>query len=222
MGDGFLWPTFCGGSAELARVRAKLRTTEFSALDYSPDDLAVLVAEIFFEVPHTQLNVVVITRHSRITTLGDHFARQPNAPCSRHSQHQPEPPARTSCPTPPPIGLYDDRVLTLLRMCVSCGGMCMCRASGTRTQQLELDQRLKISRGSVQSFVLSVRARMLDNPYHNWTHVADVTQTVYSLAAASGVLDRLTHKQRLALLLAALCHDLEHPVRRRRTPPRRT
>jgi hypothetical protein len=33
----------------------------------------------------------------------------------------------------------------------------------------------------------------------------------YSLAKAGGVWSQMTHTQRLALLLAALCHDLEHP-----------
>ncbi len=40
-------------------------------------------------------------------------------------------------------------------------------------------------------------------------------QTVYSLAVQSDLAARLTQTQRLALLVAALCHDLEHPV-----PPR--
>ena len=111
---------------------------------------------------------------------------------------------------------------------------------------------------------------MVDNAYHNWNHVVDVTQvrrtallfasasgtataqrrrrcpavgrltracsrraggrgegktdgapadvsaagqTVFCLARASGQLESLTDKQRLTLFLAALCHDLEHPVR---------
>ena len=37
-------------------------------------------------------------------------------------------------------------------------------------------------------------------------------QTVYSLAVQSGLLGSLSGTQRLALFLAALCHDLEHPV----------
>ena len=36
-------------------------------------------------------------------------------------------------------------------------------------------------------------------------------QTVFSLAKLTGLLDRLCRKQRLALFLAALCHDIEHP-----------
>jgi hypothetical protein len=53
---------------------------------------------------------------------------------------------------------------------------------------------------------------MPDNPYHNWFHVADVVQTVYSLGLMSGIIHDMDEKEQLALLIAALCHDLEHPV----------
>ena len=42
-------------------------------------------------------------------------------------------------------------------------------------------------------------------------HNGGKTQTVFSLAKLTGLLDRLRRKQRLALFLAALCHDIEHP-----------
>ena len=42
--------------------------------------------------------------------------------------------------------------------------------------QMELDETLKISLAALQTFILSARAKMVDNPYHNWTHSVDVTQ----------------------------------------------
>jgi high affinity cGMP-specific 3',5'-cyclic phosphodiesterase 9 len=54
---------------------------------------------------------------------------------------------------------------------------------------------------------------MLDNPYHNWFHAVDVLQTTFSLGLHAGLIQAMTSKERLALLVAALCHDLEHPVR---------
>ncbi len=54
---------------------------------------------------------------------------------------------------------------------------------------------------------------MLENPYHNWFHAADVLQTTFSLGLRAGLIQAMTNKERLALLVAALCHDLEHPVR---------
>ena len=163
--------------------------------------------------------------------------------------------------------------------------------------QMRLNEELNVPWTTVQSFILSVRAAMPNNPYHNWTHVADVVQvrrraaplvqanalprsrfdsistrgrpssracaakaqhppagehaitaphprtrggprrtsrprktagkersraaagggggggqTVFSLARASGLEGRMCGRQRLALFLAALCHDIEHPV----------
>ena len=78
-------------------------------------------------------------------------------------------------------------------------------------QSLHLPSRLRLSLPALRAFILAVRAHMLDNPYHNWHHAFDVTQTLYALATASGVLQRLSPVEQLAMLLAALCHDLEHP-----------
>ncbi len=78
--------------------------------------------------------------------------------------------------------------------------------------QLELDRRLRITRRAIHDFVAVVRRRMPRNPYHNWRHVADVTQTTYAVAVASGLMRAMPDRERLALLMAALCHDLEHPV----------
>jgi len=63
----------------------------------------------------------------------------------------------------------------------------------------------------VRRFILAVRASMLDNPYHNFYHVFDVMQTTNALATSTGTMARLDSWERLALLSAALCHDLEHP-----------
>jgi len=74
-----------------------------------------------------------------------------------------------------------------------------------------LPEKVGIPIEKLKRFIIGVRDRMLDNPYHNWTHIFDVTQTTYSLALACGILDRLTDMERFALCISALCHDLEHP-----------
>ena len=43
-------------------------------------------------------------------------------------------------------------------------------------EQLDILPKLGVSVGKMQRFILGVRERMLDNPYHNWTHIFDVTQ----------------------------------------------
>ena len=77
--------------------------------------------------------------------------------------------------------------------------------------QLDLPARVGISVDKLQRFIIGVRDRMLDNPYHNWFHIFDVTQTTYSLALLCGIMDRLSDMQVFALIISALCHDLEHP-----------
>mmetsp|Transcript_76036 Transcript_76036/g.204012 ORF Transcript_76036/g.204012 Transcript_76036/m.204012 type:complete len:515 (+) Transcript_76036:88-1632(+) len=77
--------------------------------------------------------------------------------------------------------------------------------------ELNMLSRLRISEEKMQRFILAVRDRMLDNPYHNWTHIFDVTQTVYTLGTMTGVFKRFSDMELFALLISALCHDLEHP-----------
>ncbi len=48
--DGGGWPAFSGGPAALERARASLLSLSFNALDHSPDDLTVLIGELFLQV----------------------------------------------------------------------------------------------------------------------------------------------------------------------------
>uniref|UniRef100_A0A7S0VC46 PDEase domain-containing protein n=1 Tax=Hemiselmis tepida TaxID=464990 RepID=A0A7S0VC46_9CRYP len=63
----------------------------------------------------------------------------------------------------------------------------------------------------LKKFILCVRTCMFDNPYHNWFHAFDVTQTTYCLAIHSGMTKTLSDIELFALIVSALCHDLEHP-----------
>ena len=78
--------------------------------------------------------------------------------------------------------------------------------------RLELPMRLSLDRFRLEAFVMCVRHSMRDsNSYLSWIHVFDVTHTVYVLARDSGMMDTLHDIDRFALLVAALCHDLDHP-----------
>ena len=78
--------------------------------------------------------------------------------------------------------------------------------------RLELPMRLGLDRFRLEAFVMCVRHSMRDsNSYHSWIHVFDVTHTVYVLARDSGMMDTLHDIDRFALIVAALCHDLDHP-----------
>jgi len=74
-----------------------------------------------------------------------------------------------------------------------------------------LPQELADDLDRVRRLILAVRDLMFDNAYHNFAHVFDVTQTSFAIANKTGTLARLTAWERTALLVAALCHDLEHP-----------
>lgn len=55
---------------------------------------------------------------------------------------------------------------------------------------------------------------MQDNAYHNKVHIADVLQSLYAHTLVGGGLQQLCHGQPLhllAVLLAAIIHDADHP-----------
>ena len=60
-------------------------------------------------------------------------------------------------------------------------------------------------------FIYDVFLLMRDNSYHNFTHVTDVTQYMYTLLLATHVADKLEPIEVTAAFLGAVCHDLDHP-----------
>jgi len=77
--------------------------------------------------------------------------------------------------------------------------------------RLDFPRKVKVSLEKLKKFILCVRSCMFDNPYHNWFHAFDVTQTTYILALRSGITKDLSDVELFALIVSALCHDLEHP-----------
>jgi hypothetical protein len=77
--------------------------------------------------------------------------------------------------------------------------------------ELDLPSQLALPMERIQKFILAVKGRMDANPYHSWFHVFDVTQTVLVFARHSGLLQHMTAMEKFGLIVAALCHDLEHP-----------
>ncbi|KAK9867208.1 hypothetical protein WJX84_010389 [Apatococcus fuscideae] len=60
-------------------------------------------------------------------------------------------------------------------------------------------------------FVTEVSKTMNDVPYHNFCHVADVSHSVYRMISLSDAFTCMTQLEKYALMLAALCHDMDHP-----------
>ena len=63
-----------------------------------------------------------------------------------------------------------------------------------------------------RAFILSVRQNYRDNPFHNWYHGFSCLHFAYlSLRTLTNASQFLTHLDVLAMLVAALCHDIDHP-----------
>jgi len=78
-------------------------------------------------------------------------------------------------------------------------------------ESLDLPAKVGVDTESIKRLVSSVQGYMFDNTYHNWHHAFDVFQSTYALATQMGTFDRLSDVEAMALLVSALCHDLEHP-----------
>lgn len=68
----------------------------------------------------------------------------------------------------------------------------------------------KIEERSFMIWISKVVAHYRDNPYHNLQHVVHVLHAVYLILMTTEAARCLTRTDQLALLVAALCHDIDH------------
>eukprot|EP00634_Sargassococcus_sp_CCMP2135_P006876 CAMPEP_0198649228 /NCGR_PEP_ID=MMETSP1467-20131203/4095_1 /TAXON_ID=1462469 /ORGANISM="unid. sp., Strain CCMP2135" /LENGTH=373 /DNA_ID=CAMNT_0044384995 /DNA_START=340 /DNA_END=1461 /DNA_ORIENTATION=- len=78
-------------------------------------------------------------------------------------------------------------------------------------ENLRLPQTLKKPTDEIVPFFYDVKQLMHENPYHNFCHVTDVAQYMYTLILATHVAERLRPIELSATFLGAVCHDLDHP-----------
>jgi high affinity cGMP-specific 3',5'-cyclic phosphodiesterase 9 len=81
----------------------------------------------------------------------------------------------------------------------------------TMFKELELIETFRIPSASLYRFLLMLSRRYRDVPFHNFYHAFNVTQTLYHLMIKNNVHKVLEPIEVLALLIAALCHDCDHP-----------
>lgn len=62
----------------------------------------------------------------------------------------------------------------------------------------------------LHNFFLEVSQLYFANPYHNFRHAVDVTQSIYSYLTIGGAAKQLTRLEIFALLISAMGHDLGH------------
>lgn len=71
----------------------------------------------------------------------------------------------------------------------------------------DLIARLGMSGTLIATFLGELERTYLDNPYHNSTHAADVTQTIHLLIGQIA----FSELELFATIMAAMCHDAGHP-----------
>ncbi|XP_062584401.1 dual 3',5'-cyclic-AMP and -GMP phosphodiesterase 11A-like isoform X2 [Saccostrea cucullata] len=59
-------------------------------------------------------------------------------------------------------------------------------------------------------WILTVRKNYRNVAYHNWRHAFNVCQFMFAALKRAGVRRHLSDKESLALVVASLCHDLDH------------
>ncbi|GAM22739.1 hypothetical protein SAMD00019534_059140 [Acytostelium subglobosum LB1] len=79
-------------------------------------------------------------------------------------------------------------------------------------ENYQLLETFKIPIEKLQRFIMAVHSLYRKtNRYHNFLHAFDVTQTCYTFLTTFKAAQYLTHLDILSLLIAAMCHDLNHP-----------
>jgi hypothetical protein len=79
-------------------------------------------------------------------------------------------------------------------------------------ESFDLITQFTIPRQNLMRFIHTVRQRYFyDNPYHNFQHAFSVMQSVFALLCEFEMSKHLTNLDILSLLIASICHDVEHP-----------
>ena len=68
----------------------------------------------------------------------------------------------------------------------------------------------KIEERKIMAFIAAVCSHYHKNPYHNFCHVVYVLHCTYMFLMRSEVAKSLSRVDQLVLLIAALCHDVDH------------
>jgi hypothetical protein len=72
-------------------------------------------------------------------------------------------------------------------------------------------EELKIREEVLHSFIANVRLSYRPNPFHNFNHAFSVAHVSWMLFMEAGMSSTLSPLEMLACLLAAYCHDIDHP-----------
>mmetsp|Transcript_2728 Transcript_2728/g.3576 ORF Transcript_2728/g.3576 Transcript_2728/m.3576 type:complete len:808 (-) Transcript_2728:146-2569(-) len=75
----------------------------------------------------------------------------------------------------------------------------------------ELPGGVTLVRSKLKNFISAVKNRYQENPFHNWRHAFSVCHITYMILTTGGLVDYLNAAAIYGTLIAAVCHDLDHP-----------
>lgn len=75
---------------------------------------------------------------------------------------------------------------------------------------LDFMETFHISQDVLCRWLLSVKKNYRDVTYHNWRHAFNVSQTMFCMMKTGGMNRLFTPCEQISLLVASLCHDLDH------------
>lgn len=88
----------------------------------------------------------------------------------------------------------------------------LCNVVIDMVHHFDLDAALRLPMARLATFVSDVSQRYRDNPYHNFRHGVSVAHVSFlGLAHTAAAVTAFDSVDRLAVILAALCHDVDHP-----------
>ncbi|KAH0952975.1 hypothetical protein HN011_011017 [Eciton burchellii] len=85
-----------------------------------------------------------------------------------------------------------------------------CRATIRMFKQCNLIQKFHIPYDVLCRWILSVKKNYRPVKYHNWRHALNVAQTMFAMLKTGRMEQFMTDLEILGLLVACLCHDLDH------------
>ncbi|XP_076327227.1 dual 3',5'-cyclic-AMP and -GMP phosphodiesterase 11-like isoform X2 [Tachypleus tridentatus] len=86
----------------------------------------------------------------------------------------------------------------------------MCKACIRMFLDLDLIERFHIEYKVLCRWLLSVKKNYRQVTYHNWRHAFNVVQVMFAILTNTKLLRVLGEIETLALIVACLCHDLDH------------
>jgi len=78
-------------------------------------------------------------------------------------------------------------------------------------QEIGAVELLKLPETQIVNFLDCVRLSYRDVPFHSFFHAFNVTQTAFYFLSQSEVSEGFTTLEKLSMLVATLCHDIDHP-----------